>query len=351
MLLPELRSRGMEDIYVSGGPREIPLEELYAEGGKQPPERKPAPGKKKKHRFRTFLKTAAAIILIIFIIFTALAAASGYTKQNLKSNRYISKTSLNNNALITNILLIGVDDSSEGTSRSDSMILVSLDFIHGKIKLTSLLRDCYLEIPGKNNAKLNAAYSYGGAQLLCDTIEYNFKVDIDHYIKVDFGMFTKLIDSIGGIDIEVTEKEAKFINRTSRQNINYGSSVHLNGEETLVYCRIRKLDTDYMRSFRQRKVISAIINKVNSTSPVETLRAVWNVLPLLETDMSAPEITLNAFRGGICALLFKISQIRIPDDDLMTTGYAGNQWVERPDMEGCIKRLEDFIYSGTEPEN
>ena len=70
MLLPELRSRGMEDIYVSGGPREIPLEELYAEGGKQPPERKPAPGKKKKHRFRTFLKTAAAIILIIFIVDT-----------------------------------------------------------------------------------------------------------------------------------------------------------------------------------------------------------------------------------------------------------------------------------------
>lgn len=152
------------------------------------------------------------------------------------------------------------------------MILVSVDYKHAKIKLTSFLRDSWVEIPSKGKkAKLNAACAYGGPQLLVDTIEYNFHIDIDHYVMVNFEMFTQIIDNLGGVEVEVTEKEAKFIRNTTRhKDMESGDSVLLDGAKALVYCRIRKLDSDYMRTLRQRKVITALINKATETD-IQTL--------------------------------------------------------------------------------
>ncbi len=341
----------MKDIYISGAPREIAMEDIYSSspGPDRAPEQMPRKGKKrhkKKSRFRKFIKAVFIIFIVITVIISGAALVSGYTRSPLRHNEYISFSELNNNPLVTNILLIGTDEESGGAARSDSMILVSLDYVHGKIKLTSFLRDCLVEIPSKGKKmKLNAAFVYGGAQLLCDTIEYNFRVDIDHFVKVDFEMFTKMIDKLGGIDIEVTAAEAKFINRTTRHTITSGESVHLNGAQALVYARIRKLDSDYMRTFRQRKIITALIKKFTHSSPPETFRAVTSVLPLLETDLNPFEIAFTAYKGGFAALLFKIQQIRIPGDSMMTSGFVGSQWAEIPDMEKCRQALYDFIYT------
>lgn len=343
----------MKDIYISKEPLEIPIEDIYSDSSMEPDfnsngdePKKEKPNKKKHKHLKRILRIIIAIISALTIFISVIAAISGYTRNNLESNEYISNSELNSNPFVTNILLIGVDGSLDESSRSDSMILVSLDYLHGKIKLTSFLRDSWVYIPSKDsNHKLNSACSSGGAQLVVDTIEYNFKVDIYHYIMVDFDMFTEIIDALGGIDIEITEKEADFINRTTKHTVSSGESVHLDGEKALVYSRIRKLDTDYMRTYRQRKVITAIINKVKKTNIINLIKLANNVLPLLETDLSPVEISLLAYKGGFAALAFDIQQIRIPSEDLMYADYRGSQWVEILDMNGCIERLYEFIYT------
>ena len=339
----------MKDVYISGEPQEIEFEDIYSDSAynENPnPDKKP---KKKKHILRKIIAIILIITLIPAIIIGTVALISDYTREDLKKNEYISSYELHSNPMVTNILLIGTDEESGGASRSDSMILLSLDFIHGKIKLTSFLRDCQVDIPSTGKKmKLNAACVYGGAQLVCDTIEYNFRVNINHYIKVDFEMFTKIIDELGGIDIEVTDKEAEFINRTTRQNIKSGDSVHLNGEEALVYARIRKLDSDYMRTYRQRKIISAVIDKFKHTSPLSLIKTINSVLPLLETDLNAAEISATAYKGLIAALKFDIMQTKMPRDEMMTTGYSGSQWVEIPVLDKCREGIYEFIYKSSD---
>lgn len=340
----------MKDVYISGEPQEVEFEDVYSDSSfNETPQ--PAKKPKKRHRLKKLIVILVIILLIPGIIIGAAALLSNYTREDLKKNEYISSSDLYSNPLVTNILLIGTDEESGGTSRSDSMILLSVDFIHSKIKLTSFLRDCQVDIPSTGKKmKLNAACVYGGAQLVCDTIEYNFRVDIDHYIKVDFEMFTKIIDELGGIDIEVTPKEAEFINRTTRQTVRSGDNVHLNGEEALVYARIRKLDSDYMRTYRQRKIISALIDKFKHTSPFSLIKTVNSVLPLLETDLSAAEISASSYKGLIAALKFDIMQTKMPRDEMMTTGYSGSQWVEIPDLDKCREGIYEFIYKSSEEE-
>ncbi len=341
----------MKDVYISGEPQEIEFEDVYSDSSfnESPPQKQKQ--KKKKHRLRKIILVCLIIIIVPAVIIGVAALFSDYTRTDLKNNEYISSTQLNSSPFVTNILLLGTDEESGGTSRSDSMILLSLDFLHGKIKLTSFLRDCQVDIPSTGKKmKLNAACVYGGAQLVRDTIEYNFRVKINHYIKVDFEMFTKIIDELGGIDVEVTQKEADFINRTTRQTIQSGENVHLNGDEALVYARIRKLDSDYMRTYRQRKIVSALIDKFKHTSPFSLFRTVNSVLPLLETDLSAAEISVTSYKGLFAALKFDILQTKMPKDDMMTTGYSSSQWVEFPDLDKCREGIYEFIYKASDEE-
>ena len=343
----------MKDIYISGEPREVEMEDVFSDSSHSlqspdPPEKgkkRRKKKRKKKSRLIKFIKAVFIIFVVITLLISGTALVSGYKFRFHKRNQYISITDLYNSPFVTNILLIGTDEASGGASRSDSMILLSLDYTHGKIKMTSFLRDCLVMIPSKGTKnKLNSPYVYGGAQLLCDTIEYNFRVDIDRYVKVDFDMFTKMIDNLGGIDIEVTAAEADFINRTTRHTVSSGKSVHLNGAEALVYARIRKLDSDYMRTFRQRKIITALIDKFTHTSPLELIKAVNSVLPLLETDLNPLDIAFTAYKGAFAAAFFDIQQMKMPEDNMMRTGYVGNQWAEIPDLAKCIQALYDFIY-------
>ena len=341
----------MEDIYISKKKRQsedIDLVFLDEPTPPPPPYEEETPKRKrKKHRFLKFIAT----VLIIAFLFTStfifiFAAMSGYTRNDLERNEYVSSLDLKSSPFVSNILLLGVDGSAESSSRSDSMILVSVDFAHMKIKLTSFLRDSWVKIPSKGKkAKLNSACSSGGPQLVVDTIEYNFGVDIDHYVMVDFNMFTQIIDSLGGVTVEVTKKEAKFINSTTRQKVESGENVTLNGEEALVYCRIRKLDSDYMRTYRQRKVISALIGQAKKAGISALIETMNKVFPLIQTDMSALEITGLAYKAGIGIAAFDIEQNRVPIDEHMNVGTKNGQWVEIVDIEAASEYLQDYIYT------
>lgn len=341
----------MEDIYISKRRQNTTDFELNnLEMPPEPPKNHPPYPDKKQKKKRSLLKNIATVVLFIFLFSSVFifvfAAASDYTRNDLDRNKYVSSFELKSSPLVSNILLMGVDGDADSVSRSDSMILVSLDYKHMKIKLTSFLRDSWVDNPLKGTkTKLNAACTYGGPQLVIDTIEYNFGVDIDHYVMVDFEMFTNIIDSLGGIDVEVTQKEAKFINRTTRHTVDYGESVHLNGAEALVYSRIRKLDSDYMRTYRQRKVITALIGQAKSAGIVKIFTTMQDVFPLIQTDMSAAEITALAYKGGFSVLAFDIEQNRVPIDDHMYPDTINGQWVEVVDIDATKDYLQEYIYT------
>ncbi len=340
----------MEDIYISKKRRSsepfvvtLPEEPAPPPQDEEPPKRK----KKKKHRLLKFIIFVVAITFIAASAFIfLLASASGYTRNDLERNSYVSSSELKSSPFVSNILLLGVDGSADSSSRSDTMILVSVDFAHSKIKLTSFLRDSWVYIPAKERkGKLNSACTYGGPQLVVDTLEYNFGVNIDHYVMVDFEMFTKIIDSLGGVEVEVTEKEARFINRTTRHTVESGENVRLDGAKALVYCRIRKLDSDYMRTYRQRKVITALIEQAKTAGISKLIATMQDVFPLIETDMTAAEITGLAYKGGIGVLAFEIEQNRVPIDEHMSPDTINGQWVETLDIEATADYLQEYIYT------
>lgn len=303
-----------------------------------------APQKPKKKG--KFGKIIISLILIAAILFGAsfvyiysLADKTNYVKS--QSNQYIASSELMSDKKTKNILLLGVDDDKNtGVSRSDTMMLVSIDTKNKTLKLTSFLRDTYVTIPGKNKkAKLNAACTYGGAQLVMDTIEYNFHIDIENYLLVNFEMFEKIVDDLGGITVEVTPKEAAYINKTTHINNLKSGKVKLNGDVALIYSRIRKLDSDLYRTQRQRKVISAIVAKAKSTNVLTLSKMASNIMPLITTDIPAFNLTLFAY-GSVKYMNYKIDQLQIPASGT----YTERSYNMLPDFDKNISLMKSFIY-------
>lgn len=298
-------------------------------------------------------KTGKKIIAIVLVIAVLTSAVFGYLGYNLldkinyvpseHSNLYLDQNKLVSDRKVTNILFIGCDDDSGGTARSDSMMLVSIDRANKKIKLTSFMRDMWVYIPDNDYAKLNAAFAYGGAGLLMDTIEYNFGIKIDNYAMVDFEIFSSIIDELGGVEVEVTEKEANFINRTTRQTVESGKTV-LNGDEALVYCRIRYLDSDFMRTKRQRKVMESIVDKIKDSSPFTMYSLAEVILPQVKTDITKGSMILLGL-GAIGYMGYDVEQLRIPIDDSYSEQYFGDQLALSIDFETNKSALINFIYS------
>lgn len=193
---------------------------------------------------------------------------------------------------IINIMLIGQDRKpGEGRQRSDSMILCSFNTTTGNMTMVSFLRDTYVHIPGFRDNKLNAAFQYGGTPTLDDAIATNFGIHVDANVAVDFEGFMGLIDLLGGVTINLTEKEVEHLNKLHGWSLTPGVR-RLNGEEALAYSRIRKIDMDAMRAQRQRNVITALIKSFKSQSIYSMIEIAEEILNqrLVSTDMSSDQI-------------------------------------------------------------
>ena len=286
------------------------------------------PRKKKKHLGLKIF----CVLLALVLLFVGGAGAYGYSRvksilsavnyRPLSQNQHIASSELASADYVKNILLIGVDaregEEAEKT-RSDTMMLVSIDTRNQQIKLTSFLRDMYVEIPDYREDKLNAAQSRGGTQLLLDTLEYNFKVDIDNYMLVSFDMFTAIIDELGGVDVEITEKEAKYIN------------------------------SNFMRTGRQRKVITAIVKKAVGTSPVELLDMVEKIMPLVTTDLTEEEM-MDIGMHALSYLKYDTAQMQVPLSDSYKSAKRRGQDVLIPDMEKNRTAFKQFVFEKAEVE-
>ncbi|MDE5994763.1 MAG: LCP family protein, partial [Oscillospiraceae bacterium] len=307
-------------------------QEVY--GNMIPEDQKHSKKKRKRHPVLAII----SVLLVLVIVATGSVSYYAYSTvknligsitvdEPLKENAYISDSELYKDSEQINILLVGTDAREKDVnSRSDTMILLTLDYKNQQIKLTSFLRDSYVQIAreGLRSSKLNSAYFRGGIQMLIDTLELNFKVEIPYYAIVDFEIFENIIDKIGGIDVEVTAREAKYINSNDHmtkeikkdfpEEISEGVN-HFTGGQALWYSRIRYLDSDFMRTQRQRKVIQAIINKTMSQEPKEILALAQEIMPMVRTNIPSEDTLqfgINAIREK--AYTFPIVQHSIPAD-------------------------------------
>ncbi|MBR0412632.1 MAG: LCP family protein [Eubacterium sp.] len=268
-------------------------------------------------------------------------------------NQYVASGQLEKSFRVTNILLLGVDartgEDSE-SSRADTMMLVSIDRKHHCIKMTSFLRDTWVYIPAlQDEQRLNAASSYGGYSGVVDTIEYNFGVDIDGYVVADFEMFKVLVDSIGGVEVDVTKAEAKEVTshpkRYGNVKLKAGHRT-LNGKQALAYCRIRKIDTDFVRTKRQRTVIQSILKEVKKGNPFKIAKMALNSAPYIETNLSKAKLVAVAL-GGMTCLRGEMVQQKVPFKGTWEYAYKNGMSVIAINVDKNKQMLIDSIYNKT----
>ena len=277
------------------------------------------------------------------------------TYDDKRKNQYVSRSDLAHSSSVTNILLLGVDarnPKDDTASRSDSMMLISIDKAHNCIKMVSFLRDTWVYIPCiDKKQRLNAACQYDGYNGVVDTIEYNFGIDIDGYVVADFEMFKVLVDSIGGVEVEVSEKEAKEV--TSHKG-RYGNvkldagKYKLTGEQALAYCRIRKIDTDFMRAYRQRTVMQAILKSVKSANPIKLVSMASKAAPYIETNLSKAKIISSGLKALPC--IGDMAEVRVPFDGTWQYATIGGASVITIDVDKNKEQLKDLIYNKTAAE-
>ena len=267
---------------------------------------------------------------------------------------------------ITNIALFGVDSrSDEGTftGRSDAIMVLSIDNVHNKIKLTSILRDVRVYIGEEcgydtGYDKLNHAYAYGGPELAIKTINQNFGLDIEDYVTVNFAAMAEIVDAFGGVDIEVTEDEIAELNTNlaglaaeSPESLSGPAEpytgeaglAHLDGNQAVAYGRIRNIGNDNERVERQQEVLSALLGKLSSISPLEYPGLISKLAPLCETSLSVSDILGFA---PIVVNGFEIERLSIPsDEEGYESGYGeGGGWMWFYDVEQAGAHIRQFIY-------
>ncbi len=194
---------------------------------------------------------------------------------------------------VINVLLIGEDDE-DGSHRSDSSMLVSVNLKTKKITLTSFLRDSYtyININGQDRYdKTNHSYAWGGPEKLMEVLSDNYKIEIDNYVSINYASFIEAVNALGGVRVEVTQEEANYMNRTTKmKGFESGENVLLDGEHALVFARIRYLDSEVARTERQRRLITALIETGKNASIADLNEAIDRFLPYVSTNFTNNEI-------------------------------------------------------------
>lgn len=256
---------------------------------------------------------------------------------------------------IINVLLIGVENMKGAKyGRSDAMILVSIDLNGGPLKMISFQRDLFVAIPRNGNDRLNAAYAFGGASLLVETMEQNFGVDIDSYIKVEFDGFENIIDQLGGLKISLTARESDYLNTTkyisdpSQRNTVAGEQ-RMTGAQVLGFCRVRKVPTangltdDRGRNYRQRMVLQALFNQFKSKNITELSQIMNQCFEYVTAPTSLKSLATDALGAVFEHQMYEIETMQVPQSGLYTNAIIEEKDVCAYDP-ACVDKLQEFIY-------
>lgn len=261
---------------------------------------------------------------------------------------------------IINIILCGMDARKyETNSRSDAIILASYNKTQHTVKLVSFMRDTWVYLPERGWGRINSATAYGGTGLLINTINENFDLDVQNYIQIKFDDFKRVIDILGGIDIELTKREISYINnklhnedRDWKNDIKAEPGiVHLNGTQALWHCRNRSVgDSDFDRTRRQRETISAIINKAITMDIVQATQLVYEMSEYVNTNVPITTL-IDLGTDAIISKNLTIEMNRIPYDKNFTYANKGGASVIEIDIEETTKLLHKFLGYEIEEEN
>lgn len=306
-------------------------------------------------------KIIISLVLILILVPLALFGYLYYRINNVDTNDQVEG--------ITNILLLGTDGrENESTYRSDCMMILTIDNTHKSIKLTSLARDTYVEIPGEGMGKLNASYFWGKEQLLFKTIKNEFGIEIDKFIQIDFEGLMDVITEIGGVEVDITEKEMEAVNKSvpstyeSYDNPNKGEMKlipesgmqTLTGYQAISYCRIRDIDSAIYRDGRQRKVLMGVASKFKNMSISEYPKLISSLLPCVNTNMGSIELlNLGTSAYKILSTGNSIKQGQFPIiDEVHSKGgkYKDAGWVWLYDKNSVVV-LKQFIFDDIPMEN
>lgn len=326
--------------------------------------RKPKATPKKRRRragcLTRILLSALSFAVLVFALYSFLALKCINKLDFVDSGTRIatSKTLLSE-PYVTNVLLIGSDSRDDTRGRSDSMILLSINKKTDKIFLTSLMRDMYVDIPGRDKNKINAAYSFGGPELLMDTIQENLGVKIDDYIEISFVSFASIVDAVGGVEITVSDAEAQAINQILQDEVNgilgdarnadllsQGGKYILNGKQALCYSRIRHVgNADFQRTERQREVLTQLVTSLKNSGAASMKRLMSSALPQIRTNMTKGELYQLSLRMPFL-LNYEMTQIRIPADGTYTDDRNTNAgWALVVDLDANRELLKEQVFA------
>ncbi|MGL5614702.1 MAG: LCP family protein [Sarcina sp.] len=309
------------------------------------------------------LKNKKIIIFFFILMIISFSVGFGYSYVKNIFNK-VEKVNLNEAGLdanselsnkykdVENIAVFGVDSDGD-VGRSDSIMIVTIDRRTNEGKITSLMRDCYVRIDGHGMDKLNHAYAFGGPELAIKTINKNFNLNIENFVTVNFSTLPKLIDLVGGLDIDVDSEEIKYINSYINElnGINHGFAPavkktgmqYLDGIQTMAYCRIRYTEGgDYKRAERQREVLEKLLEKILKLSPTKYPEILEKALPMLKTSFDSDKLmslSMEALKIGN-----NLKQDRFPKDEQCKEVMINNIDYLEFDKNKTIEDLHRWIF-------
>ena len=255
---------------------------------------------------------------------------------------------------ITNIALFGIDAEDGEAGRSDSIMIATIDTHNKKLKLTSIMRDSYVNIDGHGLDKINHAYAFGKAQLAIKTLNENFDLNIQNFVAVNFSSLPKIIDKIGGIELDIDSEELEYINsyirnvntinNTNSPSIASSGIQHVDGTQAMAYCRIRYTSGgDYKRTERHREVLSKIFEKILSMSPTTYPSLLNDLLPMVSTNLDGSEIMELGNK------ILKIGNTTLEQERFPRDGYCEGQMINGVyyltfDKETTVNQLHHYIF-------
>lgn len=264
---------------------------------------------------------------------------------------------------ITNIALFGLDArENEDVGRSDALMILTVDQRHGKLKITSILRDSEVIIDGYGSDKITHAYAYGGPELAIKTLNQNYNLDIEDYVTVNFIQMAEIVDAFGGVEINVTDDEMTEINNNLAMQqaesadanildsdyLSQSGDLLLNGNQAVAYARIRHLDSDDVRASRQQEVLMGLVERLKSKNILEYPNLIRKVMPMCETSLDFGDIM------GMAPFMltdFQMETMSIPGEEEQPYGDYNDAgaWVYRYDIGAASQHISRFIYEEDSP--
>lgn len=306
--------------------------------------------KRKKRKKKPLAFKIIMSLLVILLVLITIGLSSIYSmlgkidtvkihSENLGINHDEIST-YQNIENIKNIALFGIDSNDDSTGRSDAVLILTIDNNNNKLKLTSIMRDSYVNIPNHGMDKLNHAYAFGGPELAIQTLNNNFGLNIEDFVSVNFSSLPQIINLLGGVQINITEEEVNHI-----PTINAPGLYNLTGEEALYYSMIRYASGgDYVRTDRQRTVLNCLFSKLSQVPISSYPQILSEILPYIKTSMSSTEI-LSLSSKATSVISNGLIQSRFPKDDSSESSMIDGIYYLTFNIEDTKKQIMDYIYN------